>query len=83
MREIAFFWLSIWITFDSPRSGIVADIMRRTCCKYNYAIRTIKNKILKLRKEAMANAISQNNSWQLWDEIKKSQKYQSKLSELC
>ena len=40
-------------------------------CKYHYAIRKIKNKNLKLRKEAMANAISQNNSRQLWDEIKK------------
>ena len=45
--------------------------MRRTRCKYHYAIRKIKNKNLKLRKEAMANAISQNNSRQLWDEIKK------------
>ena len=49
----------------------MADIMRRTRCKYHYAIRKIKNKDLKLRKEAMANAISQNNSRQLWDEIKK------------
>ena len=44
--------------------------MRRTHCKYHYAMRKIKNKNLKLRKGAMANAISQNNSWQLWDEIK-------------
>ena len=75
-------WRSIWISLNSPRSGIVADIMRRTRCKYHYAIRKIKNKNLKLRKEAMANAISQNNSRQLWDEILKSKTYQSNLYEL-
>ena len=69
LREIALLWRSIWISLNSPRSGVVADIMRRTRCKYHYEIR--KNKNLKLRKEAMAKAISQNNSWQLWDEIKK------------
>ena len=72
LREIALFWRSIWIRLNSPRSGIVADIMRHTRCKYHYAIR-IRKKI-KLRKEAMANAISQNNSRQLWDEIKKVRK---------
>ena len=71
LREIALFWRSIWISLNSPRSGIVADIMHRTRCKYHYAIRKIKNMNLKLRKEAMVNAISQNNSRQLWDEIKK------------
>ena len=34
-------------------------------------MKNIKNKNLRLRKEAMANAINQTNSWQLWDEIKK------------
>ena len=82
LREIALLWRSIWISLNSPRSGIVADIMCRTRCKYHYAIQKIRNKNLKLRKEAMANAISQNNSRQLWDEIK-SQKYQSNLFELC
>ena len=43
--------------------------MCRTRCKYHYVIQ--KNKNLKLRKETMAKAISQNNSQQLWDEIKK------------
>ena len=60
----------------------MADIMCRTCSKYHYAIRKIKNKNLKLRKEAMADAISQNNARQLWDEIK-SKKYKSNLIELC
>ena len=46
---------SIWISLNSSRSGMVTDIMRRTRCKYHYAIRK-KNKNLKLRKEAMANA---------------------------
>ena len=71
LREIALFWRSIWIGLHSPRSGIVTDSIRRARCKYHYAIRKNKNNNLKLRKEAMANAISQNNSRQLWDEIKK------------
>ena len=33
LREIALFWRSIWISLNSPRSGIRADIMRHTRCK--------------------------------------------------
>ena len=42
LREIALLWRGIWISLNSPRSDIVADIMRRTRCKYHYAIRTNK-----------------------------------------
>ena len=39
--------------------------------KYHYAIRKFINNYLNLRKEAMVNSITQINSRQLWDEIKK------------
>ena len=40
-REIALFRRSIWQNMNSPRSGIVADIMRRTRANYHYAIRRL------------------------------------------
>ena len=31
--DIALFWRSIWLNNNSPRQGVVADIMRRTRAK--------------------------------------------------
>ena len=70
-REIALFWRSIWINLNSPRTHIVADIMRRTRATYHYKIRKLKKDREKLQKEAMAKAISENNSRQLWTEVRK------------
>ena len=64
-RKIALFWRSIWINLNSPRTHIVADIMRRTRATYHYKIRKLKKDREKLQKEAMAKAISENNSRQL------------------
>ena len=70
-REIALFWRSIWINLNSPRTHIVADIMRRTRATYHYKIRKLKKDREKLQREAMAKAISENNSRQLWTEVRK------------
>ena len=55
----------------SPRDGIVADIMRRTRSQYHYTVRELKNNINRKRKQSMASAISENNSRQLWSEVRK------------
>ena len=49
---------SIWINLNSPRTHIVADIMRRTRATYHYKIRKLKKDREKLQKEAMAKAIT-------------------------
>ena len=45
--------------------------MRRTRATYHYKIRKLKKDHEKLQKEAMAKAISENNSRQLWTEVRK------------
>ena len=56
---------------NSPRSGIVADIMRRTRAKYHYAIRRLKKQSDQLSKNAMAQSIANNNYRDLWKETSK------------
>ena len=70
-RKIALFWRSIWINLNSPRTHIMVDIMRRTRATYHYKIRKLKKDREKPQKKAMAKAISENNSRQLWTEVRK------------
>ena len=72
-REIALFWRSIWQNMNSPRSGIVADIMRRTRANYHYAIGRLKKQSDQLSKNAMAQSIANNNYRDLWKETSKSE----------
>ena len=55
----------------SPRDGVVAEIMRRTRAQYHYAIRKLKRNAIALRRNAMAESIINNNSRDLWSEIRK------------
>ena len=73
-KETALFWRSIWICNNSPRQGVVADIMRKTRAKYHYSIRQVKNKELQYKKQSMARAIAFNNSRDLWTETRKIRK---------
>lgn len=70
-KESALFWRSIWIENNRPKQGHVADIMRRTRAKYHYAVRNVKSKNKQYKKQAMARAISENNSRDLWTEVRK------------
>ena len=45
--------------------------MRRTKATYHYKIRKLIKDREKLQKEAMAKEISENNSRQLWTEVRK------------
>ena len=55
----------------SPRDGVVAEIMRRTRAQYHYAIRKLKLNAIALRRNVMAESIINNNSRDLWSEIRK------------
>ena len=70
-EEIALFWRSIWLNNNSPRQGVVADIMRRTRAKYHYCMRVYE---LLYKKKAMARSIADNNSRNLWSEYRKIRK---------
>ena len=61
-KKTSLFWPDLWRINGSPRQGTIADIMRRTRAKYHYAIRYLKCMSKTLKKQAMARAISENNS---------------------
>jgi len=42
VRQKSMFWHGIWVDCGRPRTGQVADCMRRTRAAYHYAIRCIK-----------------------------------------
>ena len=58
-------------TMDRDCHGHVADIMRRTRAKYHYVIRRTKNNNQLLKNRAMARAIAQRKSRELWTEVNK------------
>ena len=70
-KEIALFWRSIWLNNNSPRQGVVADIMQTSRTKYHYCIREVKKNELLHKKQAMARSIAENNSRNLWTECRK------------
>ena len=79
-KKTSLFWHNLWRINGSPKQGTIADIMRRTRAKYHYAIRYVKRMSETLKKQAMARAISENNSRELWQEVKKIRKNKSEKS---
>ena len=43
-RQKSLFWHEIWVNCDRPRSGTVANIMRKTRASYHYAIRLVRKR---------------------------------------
>lgn len=70
-RTDSLFWGKIWREVGRPRSGIVWDIYSKTKREYHKAVRRHKNDIEQNRKHKLAEAMVQDNSRQLWSELKK------------
>jgi hypothetical protein len=70
-RDSARFWYNIWNDSGRPRSGVVADLVRRTKAKYHYAIRKLKAKGDKVKVEKMAEAVLQNRNRNFFNEARK------------
>ena len=70
-RDKALYWHYIWVQAGKPRHGWVANIMRSTRVKYHRAIKLVKKQEEDLRKQRMAQYISENNSRDLWGELKR------------
>ena len=79
-KKTSLFWHDLWRINGSPRQGTIADIMRRMRAKYHYVIRYVKHMSERLKKQALARAISENNSRELWQEVKKIRKNTSEKS---
>jgi hypothetical protein len=71
MRDKSMFWHNLWLECGRPRTGVVADCMRRTSAAYHYAIRAVKRDQDKIINERIAVSILQNSSRDFWAEIKR------------
>ena len=71
LRQKSLFWHGLWIDCDRPRSGAVADCMRRTRAAYHYAIRQARRDENNIVRERIAEALIKDPSRNFWQEIKK------------
>jgi hypothetical protein len=70
LRQKSLFWHGIWVDCDRPRSGAVADCMRRTRAAYHYAIRQVKRDEDNIVRERIAAALLDDPGRNFWAEIK-------------
>ena len=68
-REASLFWHNLWNDCGRPRSGVVADCMRRTRLAYHYAIRHVRKQEANMVKEQFAKSIIENRTRDFWSEI--------------
>ena len=71
LRDKSLFWHNTWLECDRPKTGVVADIMRRTRAAYHDAIRRIKQNADAIINERFAEAVINNKSRDLWAEVKR------------
>ena len=71
LREKSLFWHRIWIECGRPKTGAVAESMRRTRAAYHYAIRKIKKEEDAIVRERTADALLNDKSRDFWAEIKR------------
>ena len=70
-RRQSMFWHDIWVDCGRPRSGYVADIMRKTRSAYHYAIRNARRHERDKVNQRFAEAVVDNNSRDFWGEVKR------------
>lgn len=71
VRQKSIFWHDMWVNCGRPRSGVVADIMRRTRASYHYAIRMVRRREKEIVNERFAEAVSSSNGRDFWNEVKR------------
>ena len=71
LREKSLFWHHMWVDCERPRSGVVADCMRRTRAAYHNAIRQVRKDEEAVVRERVAEALLSDPSRSFWDEVKK------------
>lgn len=69
-RERALFWHHIWRDSGSPRTGLLADIRRKTRAAYHYAIKRARKQENVTMKTKLADA-SNGSSKDFWNELKR------------
>ena len=71
LRKQAFFGHNIWQDNNSPRHGIIADIRRKTRCKYHYALRYVKHNNYVLKANKLAEAMTEGYKSDFWNVVRK------------
>lgn len=71
LRQKSLFWYRLWVECGRPRSGAVADCMRRTRASYHCAVRQVKRNENTIVRERIANALIDDPSRNFWTEVKK------------
>jgi hypothetical protein len=71
LRDRSSFWHRIWVDCGRPKSGAVAESMRRSRAAYHYAVRRIKNHEEAIVRERIASTIVNDDCRNFWTEIKK------------
>lgn len=70
-RDKAIMWHKIWVESGRPRSGVVADIMRKTRATYHYTIRRVRRNVDDIVNKRFADALLDKNGRDFWAEAKK------------
>ena len=71
LREEALWWHHHWQNCGKPHHGDVAEMHRITRARYHRAIRQIVKDSEKIRLERMAEAIADNRTRDLWNEVRR------------
>ena len=70
-RDKSLFWHSMWLECGKPKTGVVADVMRKTRASYHYAIRHVRKCEQQIVNDRFAEAIVGNRSRDFWNEVKR------------
>ena len=71
VRNKAIFWHKVWKESDSPSSGVVHDIRKRTRAKYHNELKQLKNKQETLIKNKLTDSILNSKNKDFWKSVKK------------
>lgn len=70
-KQKSVFWHTLWIDCGRPKTGPVADSMRRTRAAYHYAIRRTKRSEEQIVRDRLAHALVSNKNRDFWREVKR------------
>ena len=71
LKAKSLFLHNVWVDCDRPKTGAVADVMRRTRASYHYAIRRVRHNEQNIINECFADAILVDNNRDFWSEVKR------------
>jgi hypothetical protein len=71
VRQKSLFWHRLWCDCGRPRSGVVADVMRRTRATYHRTMRRVKRNEQVIVRQRFADASLRSGERDFWAEVRK------------